>query len=119
MKDRRIIQGAFGISLLVHLLFAAATWKLPFLEVDLSQARPLDPEVEVYLVPDDPESQSGWEMPRSYTAIPERLATENPPENPEYLAMHHSIAADNVLGGDSTSPTAEEEWIAAKVAIRQ
>lgn len=103
----------------MHVIFAAATWKIPFLQVDPIQARQLEAEVELFLVPDDPESGSDGEMPRAYTAIPERLATENPPENPEYLAMHHSIAADNVMGEDGISPKAQQEWIAPKVDIRK
>lgn len=129
MNERRIIQGAFGISLLVHLLFAAATWKLPFLEVDLSQAQPVDQEVEFYTVPEEPTrpddreeaeesaedeaddagSKAARQMPREITMVPERLASETPPERADYLASYHSIAADNVLGGDSNSPTGADD----------
>ena len=120
LTERRIIQGAFGISLFVHVLFAAVTWKVPFFEVDLSEASPADREVELFLVPDEAKEEAAEStMPRAYTAIPERLATEEPPENPEYLAMHHSIAADNVAGEAGTTPAAEKEWIQPKVALRK
>ena len=104
---------------MLHLLLAVATWKIPFLEIDVSQAQPVYDEVELFLEPDPADPAAASETPKAYTAIPERLATEQPPENPEYLAMHHSIAADNVAGATGNSPAAEEEWIAPKVAIRK
>lgn len=121
VNERKIIQGAFGISLLLHLLLAAAMWRIPFLDVEPIQARSLDQEVELFLVPDEPQAESEPDraQPQVFTEVPERLATEAPPENPDYLALHHSIAADNVLGEDSDTPAADEEWIAPKVEIRQ
>ncbi len=104
---------------MLHVLLAAATWKIPFLEVDVTQAQPLDDSVELFLEPDPVDADAESEMPQAYTAIPERLATEKPPEKPEYLALHHSIAADNVPGEAGTSPAAEEEWIASKVEIHK
>lgn len=95
------------------------TWKIPFLQVDLSRAQPAQQEVELFLEPDPQTADSDPQMPTAYTAIPDRLASETPPENPEYLAMHHSIAADDVPGADGTSPAAQEEWLAPKVAIRK
>jgi TonB-like protein len=143
VNERRIIQGAFGISLVVHLLFAVATWKLPFLEVDLSQAQSLDQEVEFYTVPEDtpdpaeadkgeepeesedpnePDTSSNWKMPTDLSMVPDRLASEIPPDNPDYLASFHSIAADNVLGGYSSSPIGADDGdqgFLNQVAIRE
>ena len=104
---------------MLHVVVAVATWKIPFLQVDPSQARPFDQEVELFLVPDETQDPDDSTMPTAYTAIPDRLATEEPPEKPEFLAMHHSIAADDVPGEAGTSPAAQEQWIAPQVAIRK
>jgi hypothetical protein len=118
VHEKRIIQGAFILSLLLHLVFAAATWRIPFTpSVDPAMADDLEREVELFLIPDEPGEDPAGEMPKAYTAVPDRQASETPPEDPDYLAMHHSIAADNKLGGDSNTPEADEEWLADQVQI--
>ena len=65
----------------------------------------------------DEAAPSENEMPKAFTSVPDRQATETPPEAPDYLALHHSVAADNKMGGDSNTPTADEEWVADQVEI--
>jgi hypothetical protein len=120
VQERRIIQAAFFASLLLHLVLAAATWRIPLTPyVDPALAADRDREVELLLMPDDPREDPAQEMPQAFTAVPERQASEIPPDDPDYLAMHHSLAADNKLGGDSDSPAADEEWIADQVQIQK
>lgn len=104
---------------MLHAILLAATWKIPLLQVDLSQAKPVGQEVELFVVPDEEIQAKDSQMPTAYTEIPDRLASETPPEDPEYLAMHHSIAADDVPGEDGNTPAAQEEWVAPKVEIRK
>ncbi len=118
MHEKRIIQGAFVLSLLLHLVFAAATWRIPFAPgVDPAMADDLEREVELFLIPDEPGEDIASEMPKAYTAVPDRQASETPPEDPDYLALHHSLASDNKMGGDSNTPAADEEWVADQVQI--
>ncbi len=105
------------LSLLLHLVLAAATWRIPLTSVDPALADELSQEVELFLLPDEPLEDPANEMPKAFTAVPERQASETPPENPDYLANEHSLAADNKLGGDSDTPSADEEWIADQVQI--
>ena len=120
MQENRIIQGAFVLSLLLHLVLAAVTWRIPLNPmVDPALADDLEREVELFLLPDEPAEDPANEMPKAYTSVPERQASETPPEDPDYLALHHSIAADNKLGGDSNTPSADEEWVADQVEIQK
>lgn len=117
--ERVIILGAFAVSVLVHLAVIAALWSLPFLPVVEPASAAADEDVvEVILV--DPEEEAGAEpeQPTAYTAIPERLATETPPERADYLALHDALAADRKQG-DSDTPSADEEWLAPKVEIQR
>ncbi len=122
MQDQRVIQGAFAISLLLHVLLAALTWRIPlFPKIDPEARAANDDVVEMILLPpetatDDPSAQN---LPKAYTEIPDRQASETPPDEADYLAMHHSLAADNVLGGDSNQPSAQKEWISDQVQIQR
>lgn len=119
MREDRIITGAFVVSLLLHLVLAAATWRLPFIpEFDPTPAEASAAEVEVLLLTPEEEAAFERNQPRAYTAIPERLASEEPPERADYLALHDALAADQ-KDGDSDTPSADEEWIAPKVQIQQ
>ena len=108
MNEKRIFQVALVASLLLHLVLAAVTWRIPFVpEIDPAQAaEPVD-EVEVLLVdPEDlPPPPEEADMPTAYTAIPDRLASETPPEQADYLALHDAVAADR-KDGDSDTPSA-------------
>ena len=120
MQEKRVIQGAFALSLLLHLVLAAATWRIPLApSVDPAMAKDLEREVEIFLMPDETPEDPSKEMPRAFTAVPDRQASETPPEDPDYLALHHSIAADNKMGGDSNTPSADEEWEAEQVRIQK
>ena len=119
MNEKRIFRVALAGSLLLHVLLAAGTWNWD-LKPDLSQAFAEEAtEVELFLEPDDPVTDPDREMPQAFTAIPDRQASEEPPEDPDYLSNRHSIAADNKLGGDSDAPSADEEWISEQVAIQK
>ena len=120
MQEKRVIQGAFALSLLLHLVLAAATWRIPLApSVDPAMAKDLEREVELFLVPDESAEDPSNELPQAFTAVPDRQASETPPEDPDYLALHHSIAADNKMGGDSNTPSADEEWEAEQVRIQK
>jgi hypothetical protein len=120
VSERKIILGAFVLSLLLHLVLAAATWRIPLdFSIDTAMAEDLQNEVELFLVPDEALTDPANEMPQAFTSIPERQATEEPPEDPDYLSQHHSLAADNKLGGDTNTPSADEEWEAEQVAIQK
>ncbi|MEN8007634.1 MAG: energy transducer TonB [Candidatus Krumholzibacteriota bacterium] len=120
MQERRVIQGAFALSLLLHLVLAAVTWRIPLTpSVDSAMADDLEREVELFLMPDEEPADPADELPQAFTAVPERQASETAPENPDYLAQHHSLAADNKLGGDSDTPSADEEWLAEQVRIQK
>ena len=120
MQDRRIIQMAFGMSVLLHVILALVTWKIPLAPtVDPALADELAREVELVLVDDDPLPEQDSEMPDAFTAVPERLAREDPPEDPDYLAEHHALAADNKLGGDSNTPQADIESDFNQVRIQE
>ncbi len=119
MKENRIIWGAFIISLLLHIVLAGVFWRIPLSsdsELALAQARAEAAEVEFYLLDeDDPESK----LPTKFTSVPERLASDEMPEDPDFAALYNSQAADRLDGGDGNSPAAEEEWIAPQIAIRE
>jgi len=122
LNERKIVQIAFVVSLLLHLVVAAVTWRIPFIpHADPALAEEQTREVELLLVDDPltPEDSTDPDMPTAYAAVPDRLATEEPPEQPDYLALNHSIAADNREGGDSNTPAADEEWIQPKVEIQK
>ncbi len=120
MAEKRIFQGAFIVSLLLHVVLAAATWRIPLIpEIDPAEAAEWGDEVELLLIdPEEEAAASDSDQPTAYTAIPERLASEEPPEQADYLAMHDALAADR-KDGDSATPSADEEWIAPKVEIQQ
>jgi len=121
VREKRVFQGALIVSLLLHLVLAAATWRIPFVpQVDPAQAAEYGDEVELILL-DSGETESPpaeSDQPTAYTAIPDRLATEEPPEEADYLALHDALAADR-KDGDSDTPSADEEWIAPKVEIQE
>jgi outer membrane biosynthesis protein TonB len=119
VDEKKIIRVTFAGSLLLHVLFAAGTWNWDF-KPDISQALADEAtEVEIFLMPDEEAEDSARDLPSKFTAVPDRQASEEPPEEPEYLSNHHSLAADNQLGGDEDSPSADEEWISEQVAIQK
>jgi hypothetical protein len=88
--------------------------------VEQARARAEEPEIELILVPDeDLPTQDDPTMPQQYTSIPDRQATEEPPEDPDFLSLHHSQAADALEGGEGNSPAAEETFVSPQVAIQK
>ncbi len=120
-RERNVLLTAFVVSLLLHVLGVALTWRLPLAPVDLPERRAAAEEVELILVPDEPVADAPAEdpaMPTAYTSVPERSASETPPEKADYLALHHSLAADNKLG-DGDRPSADIEDEIEQVAIQR
>jgi hypothetical protein len=119
LKEKRFLGLAYLASLVLHLVLIGVVMWVP-MPAEQGRARAEEPEILVTLLPDEefPEDPSS-EMPTRYTSIPDRQATETPPDDPEFLSLHHSQAADNTEGGDGNSPTAEETWIAPQVAIQK
>ena len=120
MLNKRIISTAYVASLVLHLMLGGVLKLMPAPGGEVA-AQEADPEIEVFLVPDEPAEAAASDpvQPTQYTSIPDRQATETPPEDPQFLSLHHSTAADDMEGGEGNTPTAEETWIQPKVAIRK
>jgi len=119
VTERRFRIRALTASLLVHLQAILLTWDLSVMgNPSAGAVRAGEDVLEVTLIPDP--AAAGTDLPDQYTAIPERLAAAEPPEKPEYLALHHSLAADLADGGEQTGfPGAEIESELTKVAVRR
>jgi len=119
VTDRKFRTRALIASLLVHGVVFLATWNLHLAGENASGSVLAQEDlVELTLIPDESVESEASDQPTEYTAVPERLATEEPPEQADYLALYQSIAADRVLGGeDESPPAAEEESDFNKVAI--
>ncbi len=118
-QDRKIIRVAIIASLLVHIVLMAVTWKIPLKPRPQEFAnRDQGRDVELILESWEPEVPAESDDPTAYVSIPERHATEQAPEDPDYLALHHSLAADNKIG-DSDRPSAAEEGEFEMVAIQK
>ena len=62
------------MSLLLHLVLAAATWRIPLApSVDPAMADELAREVELFLLPDE-DAATESEMPKAFTSVPDRQA---------------------------------------------
>ncbi len=120
MQDKRFLGLAYLVSLLLHVLLVGIVLWMPVPDGSGS-AEAREPEIELYLVPDEElaEEAAEPETPTRYTSIPDRQATETPPDDPEFLSLHHSTAADKTEGGEGNSPTAEETWIVPQVQIQK
>jgi len=112
-QDKQLIRVAIAVSVLLHLLIGAVTWRLP-LTPDISELPPRDTENDVEMIFED----IAEDEPSTYVSVPERQAVPEAPEDPDYLAVHHSIAADNKLG-EAEKPSAAEDADFEKVEIRQ
>jgi outer membrane biosynthesis protein TonB len=124
VTSRRLTSYAFLASLLLHLLVGALTWNLSLLRGgDSAQAavEKADKTVEVVLVPDEetaPPEAAKPRTPTAYTEIPERLATERPPDQADFLALYNARAADRRPGGKETDrPGADRPAEVPQVAI--
>lgn len=117
-NGRRRILAAWLGSLGLHLALLLVTWDADLLRPsDLAAAGAAAAPLELVLEADagrDPE------LPTAYTDVPDRHAVETPPEDPQYLAMVNSRAADPLPGGRQDSPPgAPEASEVEQVAIRQ
>ena len=119
VESRKVIWGAFALSVLLHLVIAAATWRIPFVTVDPQVARAAERELELFLVPAEERAAEDAELPSAYTSVPERQASEQPPEKADYLSMYHSLAADQTRDSDGDVPRAAEDGEITQVEIRQ
>jgi hypothetical protein len=118
-QDKRIIQVAIVASVLLHVVLGVATWHIP-LKPGLADLQVREPvrDVELILENETPEPAPKSDQPTTYVSVPERQAAAEAPDNPDYLALYHSVAADNKLG-DSNRPSADEEGSFENVEIRK
>ncbi len=108
MTDRRTIYGALGASLVVHLLVILLTWNARLVGESASGVARAQPgELELFVVPDAVAAQEP-EQPTTYVDLPDRLASETPPERADFLALHDSRAADQVEGGEADAAPAAD-----------
>jgi len=121
LRENRIIVGAFTVSIVLHLMLAVVTWRIPFVpHIDPAQAAEPEDVVEVLLAddPQDPRSADENTRPTAITSIPDRLASPTPPPKADFLAEHDALAADRTQGtGDK--PKADEEGPFPQVDIQQ
>lgn len=118
MSDRKLLRATFLVSLALHVLLGAATVRLEVMPRFTPAAMAAEPSVALLLV-DDPSAgaEPPAPQPTQYTEIPERLQAERP-ERADFLAMHHSRAADRLPGGQAgEQPGTEREAEFPQVAI--
>ena len=85
VTDRRTIYGALGASLVVHLLVILLTWNAKLVgDFTSSLAQTQPGELELFVVPDAGVPQEP-EQPTTYVDLPDRLASETPPERADFL----------------------------------
>ncbi len=120
-SNRKFKIGAAAISVLLHLLLIMTTWNLPLAgSGEPGSVLANEDVIELTLLPEETPATAEPAKPSEYTAVPERLAAAEPPDDPDYLALYHSIAADRLQGGDDGAPpAADEESEFEKVAIRK
>jgi hypothetical protein len=120
-SERKVIVGATFVSVVVHVLAVSLTWNLPLIgEGELQTAPANADEIELILVPDEASPPEESSLPDAYTAVPERAATSEPPDDPDFLAMHHAQAADQLEGGEEDSdPGADREDEMPQMEVRR
>ena len=117
-QDKRIIRIAVLLSVLLHVVLLIGL-KEAKIGPDAAALARLDREreIEVFLEPaPEMDAADAANQPERIALIPERHAAEAAPEDPDFLAQHHSVAADNKLG-DGNQPSADEEGEIEQVAI--
>lgn len=115
MTDRRRFTTTLLVSVVLHAVLAAVTWRVDLFP-PLPPAAQAEPTVELFLVPDDGMTEAPDDQPTRYTEIPERAIRERP-EHADFLAMHDSRAADRVPGGEDDQAGARSEGTFPQVAI--
>jgi len=118
-QEKSIIRGAVVASLLLHVVLVAVTWNIPLRPrpEDLSR-RDTSQDVELIFEALTDDSATENDQPTTYVSVPEHQAAAEAPEEPDYLALHHSVAADSKIG-DSDKPSADEEGKFDMVEIRK
>lgn len=119
MTNRRLTLYAFLASLLLHLVVVALTWNVSLIRGGGSVQAAVEKAVELVLVPEDVTAPSAApQAPTAYTEIPERLKSERPPDQADFLAMFNARAADRRPGGEEADqPGADRQAEAPQVAI--
>jgi len=126
--ERRLLGTAFTASLVLHLLGVLVFRNVP-VNLDAAALQKRDTEIEIALEPDRPAAADAAaaaaerERERIFTSIPERLASETPPtddpDQPQYLAMYHALAANPTVGADALQPSAPRAAESPQVALRR
>lgn len=126
--ERRLLGTAFTASLVLHLLGVLVFRNVP-VNLDAAPLQKRDTEIEIALEPDRPTAAdeaaaaAERERERIFTSIPERLASETPPtddpDQPQYLAMYHALAANPTVGADALQPSAPRAAESPQVALRR
>lgn len=121
VTSRRITVYAFIASLLLHLIVGLLTWDLSLLKGGEAAQAADDRTVELVLTPDVAPAEAPAaepQAPTAYTEVPERLATEEPPDQADFLAMFNARVADRRPGGEQEDqPGADEQAEMPQVAI--
>ncbi len=120
-QEKKIIGAAVLVSILLHVVLVIIFIIAPYdPQPDSLALNPPAQDVELVFespieedqIPDD------GSRPSTYVSVPDRHAVEEAPEDPDYLALHHSVAADNQMG-TSEDPSADEESPYEMVAIQK
>lgn len=115
MNENKVIWIATLLSLLLHLLLAGIIWHTPAMSVDKSLAQANEIEM-IILSEDDPQ------LSQRFVLIPERVANDQQPDqdgDPIAASLFNSRAADELSGGNETTPSAREEAEDEQVEIRK
>ena len=118
LNERKFILGAMLASLLLHVVVALLTWDLSLFPVDEAVAVGADEDeyIELFVLNEDAGQDQG---PTTFVDVPQRQISEAP-DDPQFLALHDSRAADLLNdGSDENRPAAEMESDFYQVAIRR
>jgi len=119
VSQRRKTLRAFLAALLLHLLLGAVTWNADMIGTWSPSEPATAPQVVEVVLLADPSSSSA-DAPQTYTSVPERQDVELPPEDPDFLALRDSRAADRIAGGEADArPRAETTGELSQMAIRR
>ncbi len=120
MQRRHLFVLAFLASLLLHAAVMVPLWNADLIGAPDGDVvrRTQEPDDQVEIVFED--ADEPWlepDRPTEYTSVPDRHAAEAPPENPDFLALNDSRAADLLEGGDDGRPGTERASEVDQVAI--
>ncbi len=116
-QEKKLIGVAVAASILLHVVLAAIIWKIP-LQIAPDEFILRDTSRDVELIFEAPTAETSADDPKTYVSVPDRQAAAEAPAEPDYLALHHSVAADNKMG-DSDQPSADENGLFNRVEIRK